>query len=591
MTGDLLGQQLGSYRIEGRLGSGAMGVVYRATHVKTGNPAAVKVVLSEYLGRGNAGERFEREAEILQQIRHPNIVRFLAVGRSKGTPYFAMEFIDGRTLDVIMAEREIIPWTEVVDLGAQVCEALQYAHERGVVHRDLKPSNLMVTSEGRLKLTDFGIAKDLDATALTATGRTLGTAAYMAPEQIRGTPEVSHKTDLYSLGCVLYQLLVGSTPFRGSNAAVLMNAHLSMPPPRPSEKNPQIPRALDDLVVKLMAKSPVDRPWDAQAVLTSLQEIQDKLRTGEPIKMAFGPPFVSQNATQVTTALDAVGADSLSLVPTREAPATSKPALPSFEATSGSPLAPSRKRARKKKQKRDTDRKPLSLGTLGLAAGLLGLVALITFLMWPESAEQLYAKAQPLMNSATPTDWDDADRRYLKELDRRFPDHPYKDEVKALRDKIALNRARNRGERIVRGLFVPDGDTEELFVRVAKLASEAVEQQREHVALVHWQELAAQLKRENRAEARGWLLLAQSNAREMEAVLARRRREASALLSDAKALEARGESELATQSLRRLIEEFRDFPYVADIVALARAALPDSESADEPSDSPVDSPL
>ena len=125
----------------------------------------------------------------------------------------------------------------MVDLGIQICDALQYAHQHGVVHRDLKPSNLMLAADGKVKLTDFGIAKDLDATQLTGTGRTLGTAAYMAPEQIRGNPPVSHKTDLYALGVVLYQLLVGKPPFEGSTPVVLMHSHLNEPPPRPSARD------------------------------------------------------------------------------------------------------------------------------------------------------------------------------------------------------------------------------------------------------------------------------------------------------------------------------------------------------------------
>src|SRR5512135_266345 len=196
----MIGEQLGSYRIEAILGTGAMGVVYRAINDSTGRQAAVKVISGEVGQKGKLHERFRREAEILQQFRHPNIVRFLALGRFKGTSYFAMEFVPGETLEQMLRRRGPFPWREVVDLGIQLCDALHYAHEHGVVHRDLKPSNLMITTGGELKLTDFGIAKDLDATALTATGRTLGTAAYMAPEQIRGTPAISHKTDLYAMG-------------------------------------------------------------------------------------------------------------------------------------------------------------------------------------------------------------------------------------------------------------------------------------------------------------------------------------------------------------------------------------------------------
>src|SRR5262249_11285005 len=215
-TQALIGEKLGSYRIESVLGSGAMGVVYRGTNEKTGRIAAVKVVNTEYAQGGKIRDRFDREAEILQQFRHPSIVRFLAVGRFRGTSYIAMEYVQGVTLETVIAERGNIPWLEVVDLGIQIWEALHYAHEFGVVHLDLKPSNLMVTTEGKIKLTDFGIAKDLDATAITATDRTLGTAAYMSPEQIKGRPPVSHKTDLYALGIVFYQMLTGKPPFEGS---------------------------------------------------------------------------------------------------------------------------------------------------------------------------------------------------------------------------------------------------------------------------------------------------------------------------------------------------------------------------------------
>ena len=169
------------------------------------------------------------------QFRHPNIVRFLAVGRYQGD----LLLRDGvrrraRPSTTSWPGRGPLPWQEVVDLAIQLCDALQYAHEHGVVHRDLKPSNLMVSGKGQVKLTDFGIAKDLDATALTATGRTLGTAAYMAPEQIRGTPEISHKTDLYSLGILIYQMLTGRLPFAGASASRPDASPPERAPPRPS---------------------------------------------------------------------------------------------------------------------------------------------------------------------------------------------------------------------------------------------------------------------------------------------------------------------------------------------------------------------
>jgi serine/threonine protein kinase len=208
----LIGEKLGSYRIESVLGSGTIGVVYRGTDEKRGSPAAVKVLRGEIALEGKAQKRFDREAEILRQFRHPNIVRFLAWGKFRGTWYIATELIEGTGLKKILEERGSIPWREVVNLSIQVCDALQYVHERGVVHRNFKPQKLLVSPDGRLKLVGFGIARDLDASSLSATGRTLGTPAYMAPEQIRGTPAISHKTDLYALGVVLYQLLTGQLP-------------------------------------------------------------------------------------------------------------------------------------------------------------------------------------------------------------------------------------------------------------------------------------------------------------------------------------------------------------------------------------------
>ncbi len=212
----MIGETLGSYLIEAELGSGAMGVVYRGFNKVKNRTAAIKVISAEQVGKGKALDRFKREIEILKQFNHPNIVRIVGGGVSGGKYYYAMEYITGPTLEKVLRDRGPLPWRDVVKLGIQLCDALQFAHDHQVVHRDLKPSNLMVTESGQLKLTDFGIAKQLDATeALTGTGRTLGTAAYMAPEQIRGTPEISHKTDLYALGAVFYQMLTGDPPFKG----------------------------------------------------------------------------------------------------------------------------------------------------------------------------------------------------------------------------------------------------------------------------------------------------------------------------------------------------------------------------------------
>src|SRR4051812_28400628 len=222
----LNGQQVGPFLVEKEIGAGAMGAVYRAKYVKTGQLVAIKV-MAPHAGSASAHglARFEREAPILKQLRHPNIVRLFGIGKHQGMPYYAMEYIQGETLDRVIARRDRMTWEQVVDLGQQLCAALQHAHQAGIVHRDLKPSNLMILPDGTLKLTDFGIAKDLDVTQLTATNSTVGTAAYMSPEQCMGQ-EITLKSDLYSLGVVLYELLTGRKPFTAENAVDMFMLHI-----------------------------------------------------------------------------------------------------------------------------------------------------------------------------------------------------------------------------------------------------------------------------------------------------------------------------------------------------------------------------
>lgn len=560
MTPNMIGQQLGSFLIKSQLGAGAMGVVYRAIHTKSGKPAAVKVITSEQATRGNAAERFEREAEILKNLKHPNIVRWLGVGRFRGTDYFAMEFIEGRTLEDILGEKlqkhqEPLSWREVVDLGLQVCEALHYAHERNVVHRDLKPSNIMVASGNHVKLTDFGIAKllDADATKLTATGRTLGTAAYMAPEQIRGTPEVSHKTDLYAMGCLLYQMLTGQTPFQGTQLAVLMNCHLTQDPPRPSGKSADLPLDLDRLIVELMAKEPRDRPRDAAAVAERLRGIQAKIQQGAPIRMVFGGEVQTQESA---------------LMSGTPSPPSASLELPEPASTGAVATAtPTRVRgaAKSKKKKAGSGWSVPSPGTIGLVAALIGLVILIGYMLQPLTAEQLYARARPLMESKEPADWKDAERMYLDELEQRFPDHPYQQEVQKLRDKIALNDTRARARRITKGLIEAKTEVESLYKRTAMVASEAEKTGNSDVAMRTWSDLARVLHDEFPKE-HGWMLLAQDNAKDLRDTIELRSKETSALIRQISIANQNGQDELAQGLRQRLAEQCEKYPYLIRMI-------------------------
>ncbi len=196
----LVGRKLGPFVVDKELGSGAMGSVFRATHEKTGQVVAIKLIASALSGNEQAIARFQREVSILKQLDHSNITKYFGSGRWHGAPFYIMEFIEGESLDHIIERRQRLTWEEVVQMGQQLCAALQYAHEKGIIHRDLKPANLMVLADGTVKLTDFGIAKDTDVTALTAANSTLGTASYMSPEQCKGARDIAAKSDLYSMG-------------------------------------------------------------------------------------------------------------------------------------------------------------------------------------------------------------------------------------------------------------------------------------------------------------------------------------------------------------------------------------------------------
>jgi serine/threonine-protein kinase len=369
----LVGQQLGPFTIDKELGSGAMGTVYRGRYSKTGQTVAIKV-MAPGLGTtsASAAGRFEREADILKQLKHPNIVRLFGHGKSHGTRYFAMEYIQGESLDRVMARRGRMSWQEVVALGQQLCAALQHAHEQGIVHRDLKPSNLMILTDGTLKLTDFGIAKDLDETALTSTNCTVGTAAYMSPEQCKGERTLSHKSDLYSLGVVLYELATGQKPFQADNAMEMFLLHVQGSFERPARLVPDIPVWLDNLICQLLEKKTEQRPFDAAMVGNALAAVQEKVEAQE------------------SAGVDAARARLV------DRPRGER--NPSAEDKEAARLLGSRKsRVKKRVKKKAPSLLWLQAGGLVLLLGVV--VGLLFLILRPPSAEKLYQQAERLWSS------------------------------------------------------------------------------------------------------------------------------------------------------------------------------------------------
>jgi serine/threonine protein kinase len=272
---------LGRYEILGELGQGAMGVVYKARDplidrvvaIKTINLALALDEKEEYEGR------FYQEAKAAGRLNHPNIVTIYDVGKSGDVAYIAMEFLEGRELRDIMNERGILPVEQVLDVAAQVALGLEYAHEHDIVHRDVKPSNIMLVRDGRAKITDFGIARMASSAVRTQTGMVLGSPKYMSPEQVLGK-DIDRRSDIFSLGVMLYEMLTGKAPFDGENVNAIMYQTLNTIPAPPSSLNPAVPEMANFIVAKALAKGLEDRYQSAKDLAIDLRTCLDSMPAG-----------------------------------------------------------------------------------------------------------------------------------------------------------------------------------------------------------------------------------------------------------------------------------------------------------------------
>jgi eukaryotic-like serine/threonine-protein kinase len=273
----MIGETIGNHKITGKLGQGGMGTVYEAEDTTLGRKVAIKV-LNPSLTGGKELERFESEAKVQASLNHPNIVslyKFEPIGNSY---YMVMEYVEGRTLaDLVRSAGALAPHI-VVGISKQVLDGLSAAHRRGIVHRDLKPSNIMLTSEGLAKVMDFGIAKVQGGKSLTATGALVGTVFYMSPEQVRGEV-VDARSDLYSFGVILFELLTGRVPFKDESDFQIMIHHVQTPPPLPTQLLPNIPAQLEQLVLRCLAKDPAERFQNADEILAALDAFEEQERT------------------------------------------------------------------------------------------------------------------------------------------------------------------------------------------------------------------------------------------------------------------------------------------------------------------------
>jgi WD40 repeat protein/predicted Ser/Thr protein kinase len=278
---DELGR-LGKYRILKILGHGGMGVVYMGEDPLLKRAVAVKAMLPGMAASASAGKRFLREAQTMAAVEHDHIVRIFEVSEERGVPFLAMEFLKGEPLDVRLEREAKLPVVEALRIGREIAEGLQAAHECGLIHRDVKPANVWLEApRGRVKILDFGLARSAEQeSTLTQQGAILGTPAFMAPEQARGDP-VDARSDLFSLGVILYRLCSGASPFQGRDAISTLMAVATDEPRPPIEVNPELPSELSDLVMALLQKDPARRPASTEVVVEVLRGLEEQRRRDE----------------------------------------------------------------------------------------------------------------------------------------------------------------------------------------------------------------------------------------------------------------------------------------------------------------------
>jgi len=273
----MIGQTISQYKILEKLGEGGMGEVFLAEDTKLKRKVALKFLSQEFTKNKDAVERFQREAQAAAALNHPNIVTIYDINEHKDQTYITMEYVEGQTLKEQITNHQL-PITKILDITTQICEGLSKAHEAGIVHRDIKPHNILIDKDGRVKILDFGLAKLKGVGQITRETSTIGTVHYMSPEQTLGK-EVDHRTDIWSLGVILYEMLTGKLPFKGDYEQAVIYSILNEKPESVTGLNPEVPEDLDQIIFKMLSKKTSERYQNSNDIIVDLEKTIDASRT------------------------------------------------------------------------------------------------------------------------------------------------------------------------------------------------------------------------------------------------------------------------------------------------------------------------
>jgi predicted Ser/Thr protein kinase len=423
--------RIGPFALEERLGDGKTSSVYRAVHVQQHRSVALKVFSAPLVAKNPAAKAaLIREVEMLKRLQHPHIARCYGGILEGSNGCIAYELVDGETLASMLSRRGRLAWETVVEYSQQISSALEHAHEQGIGHHDLELDKILVTSEQQLKIIDFRLDRARNPSCATSQKQTLARVKYQSPEQIRGEAEITLKADLYALGCLMFEMLVGQSPFPTDSVQELARHQLETPAPRIDSIVLDCPVWLDTLVVQLLEKDPSKRPPSATTVRLALEETQRKIAAGTSVLEHAAGGFTPLKVD----------------VSQREARELMRKAR--------------RERAARSQRKAT----PFYERAWFLAACLLVLLGVVAvWALWPASEESLYARAKALMDSGDEVNWRTAQDRYLEPMLKKFPKGQHADEARAYIDQIEMATAEAKLRVKTRLGRPPSGEGERLY--------------------------------------------------------------------------------------------------------------------------------